>query len=80
MKTVIILCLLATAACSTFGWKDPTSPEQLAKVKNYTQCSSDAQCEEGQYCGYVCIDCVAVCKDGGHDTAFNSNELLVSRK
>jgi hypothetical protein len=82
MKTVIVMCLLAATACSTFAWKDPASSEQMSKIKNFTLCQSDATCDEGQHCGFVCVDCYAVCLDGSHDTAFNSNEYttLVGRK
>ncbi len=61
MKTIVIFALALTA-CSTFAWKDPASPEQLSKIKNYHTCQTDFDCKTGQVCSFAYVDTYAVCR------------------
>jgi len=79
MKTFMFVCLMLSG-CSAFAWKDPTSPEQLAKVKNFHRCSADLDCDQAsQHCGFSQIDTVAVCLDGPSGSSFGVQSSSVNQ-
>jgi hypothetical protein len=57
MKTivVVVMCCVAMMACSL-------NAKNAKRPVGYRLCSSDASCFDGEYCGFVEVDSVAVCR------------------
>ena len=58
-----LLVIIFLTGCSTFAWKDPTSQNQMNLIKNHRTCTTDLDCRDGEMCGFVYVDTVAVCKN-----------------
>lgn len=68
MKSILFMVAMAAlSGCASLAWKDPSSAEQMNKIKNYKTCSIDYDCREDQHCGFVAVDTVLVCKSGARE-------------
>jgi hypothetical protein len=67
MKSFLFVAsLVLIVGCSFFAWKDPSSPEQMNKIRGYKLCQTDWDCRGDQICGFVDVDTYLVCKTGSH--------------
>ena len=60
MTRPLLITLICTAAIFLGCASTSTNPRV---PEGYKACSSDLDCPEGQYCGFVARDTVPVCKD-----------------
>ena len=67
---VAIACVFLTS-CATLAWKDPLSPEQMAKVAQYKACWTDDQCQDDEHCWFADVDTHLVCIHGSRSRAIN---------